>query len=307
MKKNPEQKSILVPQTQAGTKLGQFLQEELELSGREVKRLLEKRHCRIRGKIETFASYRLEGGESISFLLPTQKSEKPLSRLEILPQSILYEDESLLIYDKPAGYPSAPTEDPSRPNLYDFLKNYLQQRDRTSIWMIHRLDRDTSGVILFLKQKTLKEPFEALFRERQIHKVYEALADGQLKPPEGKIISYLKLLDKAKGWERWGSAPKNGKYAETGYKVLQYWPKVSHVRLFPKTGRIHQLRVHLNEQGHPILGDFFYGKHFRFALFPPRHLLHACSIRFIHPLNHQEIQVESPLPKDFQAILKQLG
>lgn len=299
-----EKHLLKVSKTHKGTKLVHYLNDQFSLGTSEIKRLLEKRHCFINGKLETFASYRLQGDENITFSLPATETEQKL-RVDF--NSILYEDSTFIIYNKPAGYPSAPTEDPKRINLYQLLNQSLRKRDGTSIWMVHRLDRDTSGVILFVKQASLVEMVSDLFRHRKIQKSYEALVDGILKPAHGKIVSYLELKEKDKGWERWGSTTGHGKYAETDYQVLQYWEKACHLRLFPKTGRIHQIRVHLSEKTHPILGDSFYGKHFRCALNPPRHLLHAKSISFEHPLTHQAIQVESPLPQDFEKMIQTLS
>jgi 23S rRNA-/tRNA-specific pseudouridylate synthase len=125
--------------------------------------------------------------------------------------------------------------------------------------------------------------------------------DGRVEPPEGKIVSHLVLLGKETGWERWGSHPQGrGKYAETHYEVLQQWSKSAYVQLQPKTGRIHQLRIHFSEKQNPILGDHFYGKHFRCPYNPPRHLLHAKKLIMKHPISQKNLLIESPIPQDFQ-------
>ena len=117
----------------------------------------------------------------------------------------------------------------------------------------------------------------------------------------------LKLISIGKGWQRWSANPKQKgkevKEAATEFKLIKNYDKYAHVKLIPRTGRMHQLRVHMSYLGHPILGDGFYSQKFNSGVFPDRHLLHASNLRFDHPMTGKELRVFAPLPEDFKKHL----
>lgn len=247
-----------------------FLKEKTSLSGREIKRTLEHGGCRLNGKIERFASTKVVAGDAVSF-------RKPLI-LKKEPWKILYQDSSLTLFNKPSG---ETTQAPSGHHL------------------VHRLDKGTSGVLLMARTPSMKKSLEALFKKREVNKTYIALILGVPRKEEGTIHNLLKKKGAFHGQTLYGSAP-TGQKAITHWKVIDKRKGRTLIELHPETGRTHQLRVHMAEMGHPILGDLQYG---RMATFPPeidRLCLHAYRLSFLHPKTGKRIQATAPVPKLFK-------
>ena len=317
-KKNPKSKKILhyaprpsnplkswtVKGSEAPMMLGAFLQEKLPiaLSSRDVKALLERSLCRINGEVERFASRRLRGGERISFLIPEESEMRRVAPERLTRNHVIYEDENCIVLNKPAGYSATPNK--SGPGLPELLKSFAEEIGVKKLLLVHRLDRDTSGALLLAKDGRSLELFFQLFKERKIKKAYEAIVHGPMLSKKGVFKSFVARRGEEGGQAFWASA-KQGQEAITEYSVIGSDSVSSLVRLFPKTGRTHQLRVHLSEAGHPILGDGLYG---RKAILvaqkaPRRHLLHARGLIFVHPVTKRPVAVEAPLPKDFEDYL----
>jgi RluA family pseudouridine synthase len=272
---------------EVGMSLLAFLREKKPdaPSVKSLKRAIDGKCCTVNGKIELFSSYRLKTGDVVS--LQWVHSQRVTS----LP--ILYEDSDLLIVDKPAGLTCE--------NRY--FAPLLKQRAE----LIHRLDKETSGVVMLGKNKEIIELMIALFREKKVYKQYLAIVDGRLAEAEGKIENVLrKKPSLTKGQVTYEVTKGKGVSAITLWKCLQSGQTASLVLCEPITGRTHQLRIHLSAIGHPILGDLQYGKRFRCTVRPQRHLLHALKLRFMHPKSGEEISVNAPIPPDFQAALKEL-
>lgn len=250
-----------------------FLRESTGLSGKEIKRALDRGACRLNGKIERFASTKLKPGDRISFHLPS-----PLITEEL---TILYQDDFLTLFNKPADMVSEAPE---------------------GHYLVHRLDKGTSGIILMARTLKMKKALEDLFLKREINKTYLALVKGIPSKEEGTIVTNLAKKGTFEGQTLYGSSLV-GKKAITHYKVLERGAGMSLLELHPETGRTHQLRVHLAELGFPILGDLLYARN---VLFPPkvnRLCLHAYCISFIHPETGEEIEVTAPKPKLFAECL----
>jgi tRNA pseudouridine32 synthase/23S rRNA pseudouridine746 synthase len=191
------------------------------------------------------------------------------------PLEILHHDHQILLVDKPSGLLSVPGKGA---HLADCLIARVQDVFPEAL-LVHRLDRDTSGVMVFALAKSAQRHLGLQFEKRQMEKTYLARVFGRLEPREGTVDLPL-IVD-------WPNRPlqhvdhENGKQAITGWKVLKYGENETRVRLFPQTGRSHQLRVHMRETGHPILGDPFYAT--GPARDAPRLMLHAESLRLRHP------------------------
>ena len=202
--------------------------------------------------------------------------------------SVLYEDEELLICNKPPGVLS---------DNKTFNRAFSQYRG--VLKLAHRLDKETSGAIILAKTEVMLKKMEALFKERQVEKSYLALVDGIVKKEEGSIESYLEKKRVLHNQTIYGSSKSaRGKRALTHWKCIKRGKNYSLLLCQPHTGRTHQLRVHLSEMGHPILGDYQYGKRARLHA-AKRQLLHAYLISFIHPTSHITISVKAPIPDDF--------
>jgi RluA family pseudouridine synthase len=278
---------------EAGHKLIDFIKLKLgsAYSNRQLKRWIDSNRCQIDGRVERFASTRVSAGNQI-YIEIEELSPKP----KIDRQRILYEDEALLIYNKPAGISS---DDPQ------FIKALCQLAP--ALQLVHRLDKDTTGVLIFAKSETVYQQMIQLFRQKQIHKTYYALVDGVPEKRSGVIDNYLGKIQHYVGQTRWGSVePKKGMHARTEWRLEKVGKQATLLVCHPITGRTHQIRVHLSESGHPILGDYQYGRLFRSPLRPHRCLLHAKEVSFTHPLTGRQVTVEAPLPEDFQDALQKV-
>ena len=222
---------------------------------------------------------------------------------------ILFEDEFVIVVDKPAGLPTQPTIDESRDNLYAALKKFISLRDtipQPYLGLHHRLDRDTSGVVLFTKDPKVNAAVGDLFSKKLAEKTYQALAKKPNRPtePQWSINNYLGKIPATGKKARFGAVRAGGDLAHTDFRVLEELPAALLIEAKPRTGRTHQIRVHLAEAGMPIYGDLHYGGPMHAAA--KRVMLHAACLAFPHPVTKKEIVVESPVPEDFLKCLEAL-
>jgi len=219
---------------------------------------------------------------------------------------ILYEDEILIAIDKPAGIPTQATLDKKRPHIYGLLQKQLQEKDVDSYLALHhRLDKDTSGVLIFCKDKNYNEALSLMFKNHEFEKIYWALSEKKKEPEKKSWTLKTHLSEKpAPRSQRMSmhSVRSGGKIAITDLKILKNYKKLILMEAKPKTGRMHQIRVHLAEAGLPILGDDLYNS--KSALRAPRMMLHAHQLIFKHPKTCEELTITSPLPKDFTELLE---
>jgi RluA family pseudouridine synthase len=219
---------------------------------------------------------------------------------------ILYEDENYLAADKPAGIPIHATLDPQRVNFFHEVYHFIEQRERTEaieLFLIHRLDKDTSGVVLFAKNKKSAQILEKIFKERKIEKTYLAMVEGKLTSSQGVFSDFLKKKKIGKK-EKVVVVKSGGQKAISEYTVLAEKNHRSLVGLNIRTGRMHQLRVQLAHRGHPVIGDKDYGPSVADG---QRMLLHARMISFTDPQSAKVIKVESPMPREIAVFLESLG
>jgi 23S rRNA pseudouridine955/2504/2580 synthase/23S rRNA pseudouridine1911/1915/1917 synthase len=259
-------------------------------SVKAIKRAIDGKYCTVNGQIETFSSHPLHKGDKVSLDLAGLISQA------ISAPSILFEDDSLLICNKPMGMVCE-----------NKVINSIWPRFRGKLCLVHRLDKETTGVLIIGKTDAFVEKMIPLFRAQEVHKRYLALVDGTVKGKKGKIENELGKKGAYHGQTIYGSVVSGrGARAITLWTCLKATPTASLLLAEPLTGRTHQLRVHFSQMGHPILGDSQYGKAFKCPLHPKRYLLHAYSIRFSHPTDNREIEVVAPIPLDFQQAFAQL-
>jgi RluA family pseudouridine synthase len=271
-----------------GMRLLAFLREKCpaSYSVKALKRAIDNKHCKINGKVETFSSHILKSGDRIEIDLES------LKKASIAAPEVLFEDEDLFICNKPAGLVS---------------DNKYFARYKKNLQLVHRLDKETSGVLILVKTPESKAKMETLFKERQIHKSYLALVDGKMLKEEGTIDNYLGKKHSYQGQTIYGAVSKNeGVHAVTEWKVAKRGDKATLLLCHPLTGRTHQLRAHFSGIGHPILGDYQYGKKFVCSCQPSRHLLHASEVTFNHPRTGKKLTILAPMPQDFLSALEQL-
>lgn len=216
---------------------------------------------------------------------------------------ILYEDQDIVVIDKPPGLPTQAGQDPRRPHLYGLL----QEQRGEKLFLHHRLDRDTSGVLLLGRHPRANKGLTDLFREHRLEKVYWALTrpGSEPVPAENGEVVVRDHLAPVRGQNRQLTrmvrVKSGGWSAETRLRLLESLGPAEFWEARPLTGRTHQIRVHLAGLKRPILGDPLYGGK---STEVPRLLLHARSLRFRHPVTGAELTVESPVPRDFQTLLE---
>jgi 23S rRNA pseudouridine1911/1915/1917 synthase len=228
---------------------------------------------------------------------------------------VIFEDNELLVLDKPSGWiVNVAQTTKGQKVLQTWIKNNVKSPISDNRFfrsgIVHRLDKETSGILLVAKTEEAFRSLQGQFKERIVGKTYTALAHGKVEPKEGKINAPVGRLP----WnrERFGVIP-GGRNAETAYKVTTYYTLHSAcyalLELYPKTGRTHQIRVHLKHLGYPVVADEFYAGRKRSRsdrMWCPRLFLHASAISFKHPKTNKEISLSSPLPGDLSGALKKL-
>lgn len=274
-----------------------FLVQNLPgLSRKQAKRLVDGRRVAVNGRIEPMASRELAAGERVSVSLPEKETAGGAA------VTALYEDGDCLAVAKPPGLPSGPTKDPSRLHAAA-LAERLAGRPLT---LLHRLDRDTSGVLLLAKTSIFAAALTRAFRERTVEKRYLALARGRVP---GSFESALHLKEGEAG--RVLVVRSGGVRADTAFRTLAHRGGYSLVEARPRTGRMHQIRVQLAHAGHPIVGDALYGGDAAVAVGSGeepvhRQMLHAWTLTFDHPSLGQRLQIEAPVPDDFRTLAEAL-
>ena len=273
----------------------------LGLTRSQVVRLVDEGHVLMNGAIPK-ASRRLRAGDCISVTVPPPR---PVDLVpEEIPLNIVYQDGELLVVDKPAGLTVHPA--PGHPShtlvnaLLAFCPDLKGIGGELRPGIVHRLDKDTSGLMVVAKSAAAHLGLTNQIKERALHKGYLALPRGKVDPAEGTIEAPI------------GRDPRNrkrmavvqgGRNARTTYTVRQYYSKYSFIEVFPETGRTHQIRVHFASMGHPLAGDAAYGGK---CCFLGRQFLHAHLLGFRHPTTGEYLEFASPLPKDLCAVIEAL-
>ena len=263
------------------------------ISKKEIKRRIEDNCCSINGAVERVASKKLAWKDRVEW---EEKKKSSIPKALFESSRVLYEDQDLLVYNKPSGVEC------DQEGMVRLLKTYGR------FFLVHRLDKYTSGALVLAKTREAEKSLLAFFKEREVGKYYLALVDGIPKIRSGTIENYLGKVGGFQGQTNYGSVkPLLGKFAKTAWSIKSTYKQASLIVCYPETGRTHQIRVHLSELGHPILGDFQYGKKFVCKIKPSRMLLHAYSIEFKHPVEDKILKIKAPIPKDFQEMVKLLA
>lgn len=265
-----------VTSRQSSLTLSDFLSLVLKTSRKKTKRLLDQRNVFVNRQRVWMAKHVVQIGDIIEVVTPDdadrRKSDIP----------VLREDDYLLVVNKPPGILAVGTG-----SVEESLR---RTRRSAAVFAVHRLDRDTSGCLLFAKREDILENTVALFRSRRIGKQYHAIVAGRLQTDSRQIRK-----------------PVGGKQAVTLIRTLDSNREASHLVARIETGRTHQIRQHLSSVGHPVLGDKRYATSVPVtdrSLSVPRQMLHAARLRFTHPVTEDIVEVEARIPGDFKTCLR---
>ena len=289
-----------IPSAEEGSPLRSFLKLKLEVSNKEVGKLLDVGKVQVNGRREQFGSRRLKKGEKVAILGVFSKEPKPSRPKPLL--DVLHEDEAFLVINKEGGLPSQMTRDPKRLTCEGLVQATYKDKGLPAPILLHRLDRDTSGVLLFGKTEQIATRTMDCFRQRKIKKIYLAICEGTPPLREGHWSHHLGPKGKKGGRTFHACLNSGGQKALTDFQVMATGAGASLWELKPHTGRTHQLRVQCSEARHPIFGDHLYGAKSGSG----RHLLHAAFLELpkeLSSLNH----FQAPLHPDFKSKLKEMG
>ncbi|MGZ3513398.1 MAG: RluA family pseudouridine synthase [Thermodesulfobacteriota bacterium] len=306
--------SITVTKKGAERRLDQFLSEtSLKLSRSRAKNLIQKHLISLNQK-PTKPSAHVKTGDIVSGTLP---EPEPLSlKPEPLPLTVLYEDSSIIVVDKPSGMVVHPAYGNPSGTMVNALLYHC--KDLAGIngvlrpGIVHRLDKDTSGVMVVAKDDQAYHHLTKQFKNRMVKKVYRAIVYGTVSGDEGLIDSEIGRHPSER--KRMSTRTRKGRPAITRWEKVEEFDGAALLEIFPQTGRTHQIRVHLSSIGHPILGDPLYGRKGRpGAIHDPvlrkcvkrlnRQALHAQQLEFIHPRTGERVQFVSPMPRDMEEVL----
>ena len=292
--------SIRVPHDSAGDRLDRFLATRLG-SRTRAQNLIDASRVRVDGRSRP-KRHAVHAGEVIEVDVPEQQPMGPSDATA--PFEIAYQDAHLLVVDKPAGV----VVHPARGNRSGTLAQALHGvaaggEDPWRAGIVHRLDRDTSGLLVVAKSEDVHRALRGLLASRRMRREYLALVEGRVETRSG-------MVDAPIGRDRRDRLvvsidTDTPREARTHFRLEQMLPSTSLLRVELETGRTHQIRVHMAAIGHPIVGDNQYGGRQADGL--TRQFLHATRLRFPHPVSGEEVDVESPLPEDLMAALKTAG
>jgi 23S rRNA pseudouridine1911/1915/1917 synthase len=297
----------------AGTRIDQFIYNKLEgkYTHTQVKRFIAAGCAKIAYKKIDDPSHLLDKKQKITFDFdPEFNYPKVVDRKKGRRVTILHEDNDIIVVEKDSGVLSVPTRKREKDTVIHQINNYIKKkynRKHSVVFIVHRLDQGTSGVLVFAKHQKAQEILKKQFLTHSIHRKYIAISEGLFKEKVGRIESQLVEDDEAHIREfkmKSSDDPTVGKKAVTHYRVLkEIQRRYSYVEAKLETGKRNQIRVHLSEAGHPVMGDKKYGKSRKTLFHMPRLALHAKELGFIHPSTKKFVQFTSTEPVSFKRFL----
>ncbi len=298
--------SFLISPEEVGERLDVVISKRLgDISRNQVKKLIQSGFVKVNGKISKKPSYKVKRNDDIEVTIP------PNEELELEPQDvpfeIIYEDEHIAVIEKPYGIVVHPAPGHKTNTLVHGLLKRLKGLSgiggKLRPGIVHRLDKDTSGIMIVAKNDQAHQRLTQSFKNREISKTYAAIVykvpektRGTISAPIGRHPVHRKKM----------TVLKNGREATTQYEVIEKFRKAALLHLKPITGRTHQLRVHMSYIGHPILGDPIYGGQKPDVPKAPRLMLHAFKLELLHPITGKPLNFEVPMPPEFIEYIKLL-
>ncbi|MBS7351925.1 MAG: RluA family pseudouridine synthase [Candidatus Limisoma sp.] len=288
--------SIFIWRNEEETTLLQCLEQKLSDHKRSsLKAMMKYGQVAVNGVPTSQFDVTVQPGDemSVNFTRPFVTFSHPRIRL-------VYEDDDIIVVHKGSGILSVGTDNRSDGTAYSIVRNYLKNKDpHLKLFIIHRLDRDTSGLMMFAKNIEAKEAMQHNWNNMVLSRTYVAVVEGKVEEESGTVRSYLAETSQYEVYST--QNPEEGQLAITRYKRLDCRHGYSLMELSLDTGRKNQIRVHMKDLGHPIVGDRKYG-----AKSSPlrRMALHARTLRFVHPVTRKDMLFETPIPSRFLSLLK---
>jgi 23S rRNA pseudouridine1911/1915/1917 synthase len=316
--------TLLVPKGETPERIDLYLARMIANTSRsKVQEAMEGGAVSLNGKILTRGSYKIKGGDELELRIPTRGRMK--AQAEEIPLDIIFEDEEMIVINKPAGMVVHPTLATNSGTLVNALLHHIENLaedsddpDRPGI--VHRLDKDTSGLIVVAKNEQSHRNLAKQFFNHTAHRVYNAICWGIPKKAFGKIETLIGRHPKDR--KKFAVVFENGKVAITEYFVTEEFKGFSLIELKLQTGRTHQIRVHMQHIGHPVFGDATYGgramqtlrhdvpkfKQWAENLLNdlPRQALHAKTLRLHHPRTGELMEWTTPLPEDMMDVITKM-
>lgn len=294
-KKGPSSKKDRFFKVMQNAELMAFLMAQMPHKSRtNIKSLLTNKQVLVDGRPISQYNHRLVPGQKVEIggtrISPEQKFRE---------YTIVYEDHELIVIDKQAGLLSMATDNEKRDTAYSLLSKHVKKQEaENKIFIVHRLDRETSGLMLFAKSEPVKHKLQESWNDTIIDRTYIAVVEGMVEPPEGIFTSYL---TEDKNFRMHSSPnPGNGQKAITHYATLKSNKEYSLLKVNLETGRKNQIRVHMQELEHSVVGDRKYSA----AASPIKRLaLHAQRLSFIHPSTGKEMTFETKIPRAFSRLV----
>lgn len=308
---------FVIQSAHAGLFLEQVIHELLAISWSKARDLINSGKIRIAERTIVDCKWVAKTGDIVHINMNAPRAQdenkRPLAE-------VVYVDEHVVVANKPSGLNTIPFEKTEHDTLIDRVQHYLLRHDKTSkafkqakrggrpdLGIVHRIDKETSGLVVFTRTLTAKKSLSEQFRHHTVLRHYFAIAHGTV---ESKTIRSYLLEDRGDGirGSNLTALVKGGILAVTHVEFKQQLKNASLVVCRLETGRTHQIRIHLSEQGHPIVGEKVYIRDYKNSLiFAPRLMLHAAMLGFVHPVSQKIIQFEQPLPIDMQKIIATLN
>ena len=295
--------TLTIEATEKGVRIDKYLSEQTTLTRSRIQQLITQEQVLVDGK-PTKSNYKLTGGEQITV------AYEDVSELDVEPQDIpldiRYEDNDVIVINKPRGMVVHPANGNQRDTLVNALLFHC--KDLSGIngvlrpGIVHRIDKDTTGLLIVAKNDLAHVELSRQLADKRVNRLYYALVHGTFAHDHGVIDAPLGRDESAR--QKMAVTEKNSKEARTHFRVIERFARYTLVECRLETGRTHQIRVHMRYIEHPVVGDEKYG--YRRTMKVGGQLLHAHQLTFCHPRTKETIVVDAPLPDDFATILEQL-
>ena len=300
-----ELRTLIVPEGVEGERVDSALTRVLGLSRTAIVRLLEDGEIRSHSNVMQ-KSEKVSAGQIIEILLPDTTARAPIPLTPLLGLTIVYDDDAIVVIDKPVGCAAHPSPGWTGPTVIGALAaagfsiSTSGAAERAGI--VHRLDVGTSGLMIVAKTDRAYKVLKDSFRNHEVEKIYHALVQGHMDPSKGTIDA---PIDRHPKEDYRFAVVADGKTSITHYEVIEYYRGVSLVKVELETGRTHQIRVHFSALRHPLVGDLTYGADPTLAarLEISRPWLHALELRFRHPITNERLDLKAPYPADLVRTL----